>query len=197
MLYLFRKAADLAISTRGSNSRGPLGGIIFGMVKSAFISAWNGTLVSDVVQHTLEETSAEKLSAVRLMDLHPTINSSCLRLVISLDENREKGQSSYLPSASTVYRSTQKFQKFCQTLLPTEQIPGVPNSCQFKPDLFLDRFLMTKDLTELLSGPQPSVAINTKCDGFPLMKYQSAVYLVIVLNDPRVCEGNLGISVCS
>lgn len=162
------------MATSIRTGRGPLGSLIFGLVMSAFRSARNGTLISDIVKHTLRVTSADKFSVVRLLDLHPTVNSSCISHVISLDEDREKGES-HLPSPSTIYRTIEKVQKFGNLLLPIEPIPSVSFSCQFKPDTFFQRLLMTKDLSELLSGLQPSIAINTKCDGFPLMKYKSAV----------------------
>jgi hypothetical protein len=50
---------------------------------------------------------------------------------------------------------------------------------------------MCKDLHDLLSSEDGSVSINVKCDGFPLTKYTSGVYLSIVFNDARVCPGTV------
>ena len=151
--------------------------------------AWNGGMIREIVEHTLEVTSADKYEVMQTLDYHPTVKMSCVLLIKDLNKTTKKGESGTLPSQAQISRAQQETHDFCDIFLPTEGIPNVPFSCQFKPRDFFQQALMTKDLHDLLSSEDGSVSINVKCDGFPLTKYTSGVYLSIVFNDARVCPG--------
>jgi len=153
--------------------------------------AWNGGMIREIVEHTLEVSSADKYEVMQMLDYHPTVNMKCITLVGGLNKSRKKGESGALPSQTSISRALRDTHDFCDIFLPTEEIPNVPFSCQFKPKEFFQQALMTKDLHDLLSSEDGSVSINVKCDGFPLTKYTSGVYLSIIFNDARVCPGTV------
>ena len=48
--------------------------------------AWNGGMIREIVEHTLEVSSADKYEVMQTLNYRPTVNMKCITLVGGLNK---------------------------------------------------------------------------------------------------------------
>ena len=83
--------------------------------------AWNGGMIREIVEHTLEVTSADKYEVMQTLDYHPTVNMSCVSLIKDLNKTTKKGESGTLPSQAQISRAQQETHDFAASSFPLKE----------------------------------------------------------------------------